>query len=249
MIVELTGLPGAGKTTYEPSLILGLKQRGIDVISRAELKDRCKQAILTPNYKDHPPVRMLSNRLYRLSIWNSLISAGLGGGIFREFLAQRRRMVFSWLAEDIHLSTFFLHKIKPFAQNPNFYIPNEGLVHHSASFKVWGGAGFSDLPKKLLKKIPSHEIAIFYFKVPMKDALNRVIKRGLPENWPRTISSEPEVKEVLLRFEQVIEDVVQKFRANGVQVFMVDTSVEPHAVESKIRTILDGFSKGIGQRE
>lgn len=245
MIIELTGLPGAGKTTFESCIISGLKQRGIRVSLREDLQDRYKQGIISPNYEEHAGLRILSNRLYRLSKWKGLINAGLGGGIFREILTRRRRITFSWLGEDINLSTYFLHEFKHSRAGQSAYFPHEGFVHHSASFKVWGGFGFPDLHYRLLQKIPSHNFAIIYFKVSVDVALERIIKRGLPEHWPRSINSKAKVKEVLFRFDRAIEDVVEKFQTSEVKVFPVDASLKHRQVESRIKSILDNFPENV----
>ena len=170
MIIELTGLPGAGKTTSESCIISCYEQRGFRVMLRSELKTSIKNENLLQNANNPFALRIHSNRL---SNWKGLINVGLGGRFFREIFFKKRRMVFLWLGEDIRISTYFLKKFLPPGIAPSVYIPGEGFVHHSACIKVWTGGGFSDLPEKLLQKIPSEKITIFYFKIPVEEALDR----------------------------------------------------------------------------
>ena len=240
MIIELTGLPGAGKTTSESWIISCYRNRGFRVMSRSELKASIKNEKLFHHANNHYALRFHSNWL---SNWKGLINAGFGGRIFREVLTNPRRMAFLLLGEDIRLSTYYLQKYVPAGMGPSVYIPHEGFVHHSACIKVWTGGGFGDLPEKLLQKVPSEKFIILYFKISVDAALDRLLKRGIPEMWPSHIKSQSRIKEILLRFNEAIEGTVQKFQANGVKVLTIDASLEPQQVESRIKTILDNFSK------
>jgi len=243
VILEFTGLPGAGKTTSESYIILCYKQRGYQVILRSELQKRYIKEKLSRNYEKHFALRILSNRLYGLLNWKELISAGLGGGIFREVLSNPRRSIFSWLGEDIRLSTYFLQNYASTGTRPSVYFSQEGFVHHSVCFKVFGGVGFPDLPEKLLQKIPSENITILYLKISVDDALDRLWARGIPESWPSRINSKSGVKEILLRFNEAIEGNVEKFQAKGVRVLIIDASLDPQEMESRVREVMDAYIK------
>ena len=239
MIIELTGLPGAGKTTSEPWILSCLKKHHIRTISRSELRTWYIKENIFRGYENNFAARFLSNRCYQFLIYKKLFDAGLGAGIISESICKPRRGVLSWLGEDIRLSEYFLQKFPISGEPPSIYFPHEGFVHHSACFKVWGGRGFPDLQGKLLNQIPSKNFVIFYFKISVEEALDRVMTRGIPETWPAYINSSSKVKEILLRFNEAIEGAVDRFKARGVKEIEIDASVDPQLMESKVREVME----------
>lgn len=242
MILELTGLSGAGKSTAEPYIISSLEQRGYHVVLSRELRNSyIKKKIRSSYEEDHRGYRVVSNRLYNLGSWKSLAGAGLAGWIFRGAFFKHRRKPFLHLGEDVKLSQYFINNYHESGERPGIYIPQEGFVHHIACCRLQGDHGFPGLSEKLLKKYPMEKSMIIYFKVSVDEALDRLLKRGLPESWPQSINSRSRVKEFLLRFNQGIEDGVAKFQENGVKVHPVDASLDPKQVESQIGGLLDVF--------
>lgn len=235
MIIEPTGLPGAGKTTSEPCVISCCKQKGFQVIVRSELKNRIKKEALLRKTGNQFSLRIHSNLL---SNWKELIGAGIGARVFFEVLNKKRRMALIWLAEDIRLSTYYIKNYLPTSLAPSIYIPHEGLVHHSASAKVWAEGGLSHLPEKILLKFPPENFLILYFKISVDEAVERLLKRGLPKGWPPNIDSKYKIKETLLRFDGAIEGTVQKFQANGVKVQTIDASLDHQKVREAIGTCI-----------
>lgn len=243
MILEFTGLSGAGKSTAEPYIISSLEQRGYHVVLRRELRNSYIKKKIYSSYEDHRVYRVVSNRLYNLGSWKSLAGARLAGWIFRGTFSRGRRKSFLQLGEDVKLSQYFINNYREPGEPPGVYIPQEGFVHHIACCRLQGDNGFPGLSEKLLKKYPVEKSMIIYFKVSVDEALDRLLKRGLPESWPRRINSRSRIKEFLLRFNQGIEDSVAKFQENGIKVYPVDASLDPKQVESQIGGLLDVFPK------
>ena len=243
MILEFTGLSGAGKSTAEPAIFSGLEQRGYQIVLRPELKTRYIQEKICSTYEDHRGYRIVANRLYNLDSWKSLTGADLARWVVRGAFSQRRRNSFLWLGEDIKLSQYFVNEIHAPGGQSTVYIPQEGFVHHIACCKLQADNGFPGLSQKLLAKYPVDQSTIIYFKISVDEALERLLNRGLPESWPRFINSRSRVKEFLLLFNEGIEDGVRKFQENGVKVFPVDASQDQKHVESQIKTLLDVFPK------
>ena len=235
MIIEPTGLPGAGKTTSESCVISCCKQKGFRVLVRSELKNRIKKEALLRKPGNQFSLRIHSNLL---SNWKELIGADIGGRIFCEVLNKKKRMALIWLAEDIRLSTYYIKNYLPTSLAPSIYFPNEGLVHHSASARVWTEGRFPDLSEKMLLKFSSKNFLILYFKISVDEAVERLLKRGLPRNWPLSINSRSKIKEVLLRFDEAIEGTVQKFQANGVKVQTIDASLDLREVREAVGTCI-----------
>jgi thymidylate kinase len=241
VILEFTGLSGAGKTTSEPYVTSCLIQQGVKAVLRGELEHRYKQGLITPRYADHRGLRILSDRVYAAVNWKTLIGAGLGREIIRAAMAKRLRLACLWLGEDINLSTFFLDKVKRLNAGSSVYMPHEGFVHHSACLRLWGGGSFLDVPESLLQKFSSETFTIFYFKISVEQALERLLRRGVPKSWQLGTNSKASIREVLLRFNDAIECNVEKFRADGAKVLTIDASLEPQHVESRLATILKDF--------
>lgn len=241
MILELTGLSGAGKTTCESYLISGLKQRGFRVVLRPELLKSYIEKNVCSSYEDHRMFRILSHRWVRFASLRTLIGTGLPWRIFLEGLAKGHLKSFLWLGEDILLSTYFLQEFQPSTEEAVVYIPQEGFVHHDAYSRLWAGSDFHGLSQKLAQKFPADQIIIIYLKISADEAADRLQKRGLPTSWPKSIDSESRIKEFLLRFNETIEDGVAKFQAGGVKVLLVDSSLDLKRVESRIGVLLDSF--------
>jgi len=67
------------------------------------------------------------------------------------------------------------------------------------------------------------------------------MKRGIPKTWPITIKSRSKVKEILLRFEETIEETISIFQEGGVKVVHLNNSFDPQILKSKIEENLDSF--------
>jgi thymidylate kinase len=241
VILEFTGLSGAGKTTSESFVTSYLIQQGVAAVLKAEVKHRYKQQIMTPRYERYRGLQILTDRLYTIVNWKALIGASAGRGVLRAAMEKRLRLACFWLGEDINLSTFFLDDIKRSNGGSSVYMPHEGFVHHSACVRLWGRGSFLDLPESLLEKFSPDTFTIVYFQISVEQALERVLRRGIPKSWQLGAHSESSIREVLLRFNDAIECNVEKFNAGGAKVLTVDASLEPHQVESRLATILKGL--------
>ena len=242
MILEFTGLSGAGKSTSEPYMISGLKQRGFEVVVRSELKKYYYKKIICPNFEVNDG--LFFKQLTRLAQWNALKSVGLGRQFFLNALSKRCRDAFLWLSEDIILSKYFSQEYKASGSGSSVYISQEGFVHHCALMMLYGRSNFSGLFKKITQIFPKEEITIIHFKIPVEEALDRLLKRkrGVPRSWPRTINSRSKVKEFLFSFNEVIEEVVKMCQAEGIQVLNIDNSFDLNQLQPKIENVLDKLS-------
>jgi thymidylate kinase len=241
VILEFTGISGAGKSTSEPYLISGLQQRGFGVVVKGELKKKYYKKIICPDFEASDG--FIFNQLNRLVRWKTLKSVGLSRLFMSSLLSKLLRNLYFWLSEDIIISTYYSKKYETSPAGQSFYISQEGFVHHCACLKLWHGDRFSGLPKKIVQRFSPEKITIIYFKIPVEQALERLMKRELPYDWPKKINSRSKAKEVLSRFSEAIEDVVDKFQAEGVQVFLVDSSLELEQVKLRVEDIMDHLAQ------
>lgn len=243
MILEFTGLSGAGKSTSEPHIISGLKQRGLEVIVRTEFKKSNYKKIICPNFEAKDG--FLFNQLSRQARWKTLRSVGLSGPFMLSVFSKVQRNLFFWLGDDIILSKYYSKEHETLPASNSVYISQEGFVHHCACLRLWHGGAFSSLPKRIVQKFSPEKIIIIYFEISVEEALDRLLKRtrGIPDDWPRKINTTAKVKKVLSRFNEIIEDVVGSFQAEGVQVLSVDSSLELKQVRTRVESIVDKLSQ------
>lgn len=245
MIIDLTGLPGAGKTTLEKHLLPKLREHGLRVVTRVDLKTSHIRKNYYKRYRResiaHIPFRIL---LY-LQRTAGLIMGTWAQGLKPEVIC--RPGCFSpcsWLYEDMELSSHFLDDWKGVEGEGVLYFAREGIVHHSACVRVWVGARYAGLKDRWLRESGAREVLILYVRVPKEEALRRLQTRGLPATWPGPArKSDEEIMAILARFNEAIRETLAEFEAAGARVLNVDGMDDPVFQSQKIMTAIENMQE------
>jgi len=241
VIVDLTGLPGAGKTTLEKCLISELAGRGQKVLTRADVKTSYIRKNFFRGYRResglHIPFRILLYLRLAAGFLRACRARGLKfGPIFRP----GRFSPCLWLYEDTVLSGHFLAEREGAESGEVLFFPREGIVHHSACVRVWAGELYAALNERWLSEFSAGGVLILHVQVPEEEALRRLQVRGLPETWPgpaqRTASG---IMPVLASFNEAIRESLAEFEAAGARVLAVDGTADPSAQARKIISAIE----------
>lgn len=240
MIVDLTGLPGAGKTTLEKYLLPGFAERGQRVLTRTDLKTGCIRKKFFRGYRRESGLGVGFRILLQLWLAAGFLRACRRRGLPLGAIS-RPGLFFPclWLYEDTVLSGHFL-KERPPASRDALFFPREGIVHHSACVRVWAGPHYAGLNERWLAEFGAGEVLILHVQVPEEEALRRLQARGLPDTWPGPANrSAREILAVLARFGEAIGESLKQFEAAGARVLNVDGTADPEAEAGKVLSAME----------
>ena len=243
MIINLTGLPGAGKSTSETYLISGLQKRGFKIIQNTELKSKLIKEKIFSRFNRDSLIGILPRLIFRIKIFRFYLQVCIENKLGLNFFLKKRGTRGIWLSEDIILTRYFINEFKGSNSIKNIFFCTEGLVHHWACMKVWAGKHSDIFDDNWLNQYPSDGIQIIYLKVPVEMALERLVKRGVPSNWPQPGNGKlGHMRFILERYDSAINETVKEFRAKGAKVHTLDASCDIEQMEINIEACLDSLS-------
>jgi thymidylate kinase len=242
MIINVTGLPGAGKSTCESYLISGLENRGLDVIQTFALKNKYIKDKIYSQFDRESVSGILPRLIFQAKVFQFYFEVCINNKRSLEFLIKKKRAKGVWLSQDIILSRYFIEDFQ--ASNPKdlIYFCTEGLVHHWACMKVWSGRHSIVFNENWLNRYPSEEILIIYLKLPLSMALDRLVSRGVPSIWPKSDKDFlTHTRKILERYDIAISETINEFSSKGARVHTVDVSCGKDQIESEIIDCLDSI--------
>lgn len=225
MLVEFTGLPGAGKTTLERLLLKKLKAEGSAPLQRAEVIQSAIRRWL-PAYPD-TPLRKLGTAMYLTRLYSKAFNARMSTGLFRGGLGAKRNLPFKWMAEDVLLANHFQS-----ISTTNLFFPSEGFQQHLAAAAVWCGHMAWDMAKYF--SFPHCKRKVIHVITDRQTALQRMAHRGTPETWPQTKHNNATI---LSKFEMCIERSLSHAHEVGTTIISVKNTSDINYLEEKANSL------------
>lgn len=248
MILELTGLPGAGKTTCEQYISAELNKRGYQVLGpgdvlRCYVRDRIYANLgLSYSLRRHLLIRAMVSVVFHTRVVCADLRNRFSIGQFLGAFAKNQRLSCRRLSHDILISRYFLEELLPSYEERHVYVASEGLTHHSAAVKVWAGERYFAMSDRWLAHHSCDEMVIVRLQVPLDTALDRLWQRGLPTSWPRKSKTDRRfTKSILSRFAEAIEESVQRYQAAGARVFTLDCSCDIATLASNTAGLVESL--------
>lgn len=228
VIVEFTGLPGAGKTTLENAIAAALNARGCKVLRRADVKTSYLRKNFYEGYRRESGLQIPLRLLFYGRLMGGFLRAYRAHGLNLGGIARPGRFFpCLWLYEDAVLFNHFLEEHRDEPWRENVFLPGEGIVHHSACVRVWAGGAYARIGEAWRNKFGGRDIFVFHVHVPAEEALRRLKVRGLPDTWPGPAKRcEAEIMQVLADFEDAIQETLVEFEAVGIRVKQVDGAAD-----------------------
>ena len=251
MIVELTGLPGSGKTTCESLLAPAFAESGFRVVMEPELirhyvqhriYSRCRldyglrrflsiRAIVHLIYRQHLNLRDLQNRLSCGRVFGAMTKA--------------ERLPCQWLAQDMLLGSYFRETFSAHPGERTVYFAPEGLLQHTAAVRVWAGERFRGISDSWRARESCNDIVVVRIGASIDSALERLWKRGAPRSWPRHAKTTPQAaRNVLERFSEAIEESVSQFQSAGSPVVTLDNNGDEQALRPQVDRFVEVLERG-----
>lgn len=216
MIIEFTGLPGAGKTTAADEFYRELAHIGCSVVSRELLVQRYIRSHYCRHYSTAYRFRKAVTLLYLTGIWVRHMRARLALRCFSGLTRPESRLSGLWLTEDLRLEEFHAH----FSGSEEFLVLSEGFIHHLAAAQVWFGGDAMQFATSV-PHMESGVVHVVNVYTPLQEARSRLEQRGRPETWPSKIV---DVDALLASFENGISSALRFAASMPVRVHYLDMS-------------------------
>jgi len=244
MIINVTGLPGCGKTTLEPYFISGLRKRNLNLIINSELKNYYIQEKFYSRFCRKSWLGILPRLIFLIKIRGGYFNRCLSRNSIRLLLYKINRIRGYRVSSDLILSDYYLNEYSLSSLDKNILFCTEGLVHHLASMKVWLG----DSPDLFKFFMGQDQIfngyQIFYIKVPLKQVYERLVSRSIPSLWNiNSGEKELDIMEVLKKYEWALESTIKEFSSRGAHVETLDNSGEETQINKRVEDCLNSFMK------
>lgn len=249
MIVNLTGLPGSGKTTLETYFKSGLRSRGFHVISAGELKQIFIRDTICSQFNRESWMGVFPRLIFLTQPRWYFFRKCLFQDINR-LLTEKSRVRGFRLSEDIILSNYFIKEYDRINAGKLISFWTEGLVHHLASMKAWS-EDESDLFSLFLGKGEiCKKFQIFYLRVPLEEVFTRLNGRGIPSFWRKSTNGmDLDIMEILHKYECAIESTIEEFRDRGANVVTVQNSGDKSKIRDRVEECLNSFMQTSDKRE
>lgn len=232
MIIEVIGLPGAGKTTVEEKLKELLCKKNVQIINRDCLAASYKRDKICES-ESSVFIRRVISLLYLLLLNMRWVRCSLGllygGGIFKKAV----RIVGQWLIESIWL-TKYAHSLKGSFKNEGaIFFLSEGIYHHGVSLSVWSGIPLAQFFKKL--DVPQANRIVINVFAPEDIVLERFRTRGRPSSWPVCSNEE----EILKSYAEKISECAMFWQESSLHVEYFQAIGTEIEMEKKVQVLAD----------
>jgi hypothetical protein len=234
VILEFTGLPGAGKTTVERQVVERLVSHGVDLIERQSIIGRYIRERYCGSYRPDFVLRRPITAIYRAGIWRRHFGWRLGTGVLHDIT----NPVGYWLTEDVHLVRFCREKMADaFGGLREVWNFSEGFSHHLASTI----ALLHEPAARFTRFAPydrgtARRWVVVHVDVPFEIALDRLSRRGRPASWRR----DPRGNGPILRaFEDSIPRALELASQSDVRIERIDLSDDHDAAAPMIGALSD----------
>lgn len=248
MILEITGLPGAGKSACESLLCDRLRERGFQVmlhddLIRSYVRDRIYPRLgLSYRLRRRRWVRAVVSLLYRGAVVRCELAHRLAIGGLAGAVAKAQRRACRRLSQDVLLFRYFLEECSSPDEAERVHVASEGLVHHTAALRVWAGPRYSAMADRWIGRQGCDDIAVVHVQTPPDAALQRLWQRGLPRSWPgRTRSHKAAAGQTLADFAEAIQQSIEQYQAAGARVFTLDNSGDLEALAAGAAALVESL--------
>lgn len=244
MIVEYAGLPGCGKSTLERRVTARLQERGVDVVGRREVERRY---IRTKCGRPCAHLDSIAKAGLYIHIWLRYTIRSILTGYPTRSLQRCKGSPGYWAEKDLLLYTYYLTNHRENfreARMPELYCPSEGLVQHLAGSRVWFMVDNRD-NLQVLEELPLELLCIVRPAVPVEEAFKRFIVRGIPRSWPASIKTEQDLRSIHACYVEILEVLLDRFKAHGARVIDVDLSGATNQFETLVNGVTDSIEQAL----
>lgn len=248
MIVEFIGLPGAGKTTLEAELIRILKERGTHIFTREEITGDFIRTHIFKLYSRGHLLRQSVTGLYHAYLYSVLVLRLLRLWMLPIIFHKAAAKSGYWTIESAILTRHTLQHLRD-GKPSHLVMMSEGFFHHLACLYAWAGP----TAMKMLGEVPYDRsgmdtVLIIHVSVQKEVALNRLLKRGIPETWPSGANPEKAIESFSRAIEEILH-FVDGLGAHLEQVSLDSGNTDIFEVASPLADkILERLSGNAGMR-
>jgi len=225
VLIELSGLPGCGKTTVSGHIIKGLADRGISCVS---LHAAAKQAA----QQEQPKIGFLRRGRERVSLYGTCLFANSHPDLFDIFLSHSRA--------NLGLLTWNMEMLSQLALVESF-LPQDKIILNEEGYIQRLAVNFIEDPdsaqvERAAALLPD-DILTISMKISPEAALIRAMsrKKGIPSAVKMATDDETLTK--MRNFDRVLSKIADFQVAKGCPVLFVDGE-KPDVAEDVIKWIL-----------
>jgi thymidylate kinase len=255
IIVELTGIPGAGKTTLATTLVTALENQGLEVLD--------PETLILTNYKipkvgNKAPRTILVDLL--LSKWamsamqDSEIRQMMFLGIQKIWTSPNSKLISLNLIRNfvkkIGIDYFIRQYKRPGSKR--VVIWDEGIIHsHQLVFVHTHSTPDKKCLKQFFNLMPTPDL-IVGLRAPLSDAQAALTQRGsswkLPGGQTRIGKTPAEIEQYLEHANQAFTSLVEHPRCeNKILILDRDETVSPDKIVTRVMHLLSQANTAIGE--
>lgn len=230
LLIELVGLPGAGKTTVEHKLIEELKQQNIKYIATPGLRKKCRQDI--PSYKKFWEFSIILLKNFDLVIY---------------------LFIFALYIKPLNIESFRLVKQFFFTlqlinyKNKSMYdvmILDQGLINNIWSIIISGNSFNSKVLCTIIRKLIDRKAMerFIFMEIDVETAVERIENRVTTDSRFDRMDNES-IKRVLYKSKGFMNEII-KLTSESEKVDILEINAEDE-ITYKIKYIADWIQEAI----
>ena len=211
LIVELVGLPGAGKTTVSQQVALKLRERGLQIVSRDEILKQWKQKNLLQK-----AIQLLPNNLNHCNILiNSLVFAFQVKPINLQSFSKAAK-IFTNVSRNDTVAR---------AHDCEIILLDQGLLQETWSVGITGSPPQTKYLKwEMMPLFHNRSTIILYFQVEIETALYRIQHRQTMTSRFDLMDSK-QAYSILEKYSLYLDKIINCARTCDIPIVEVDSSL------------------------
>lgn len=237
-IIELTGLPAAGKSAAESAILESLRAHRQPAVQRADLIHDYIRTRFCRSYSPRYWLRRPVTLRYRTGVWMRHLRDRRAAGVGLRRLRGTCGLAGYLYSEDMMLYSHYLARGDGAFPRESIYVASEGLVHHEAALRTWCGEALEPLCGKWPAAHPAATLIVLHLQAPADEVFERFWTRGVLPTWPRCTRTRDEAQRAFLRYQKAIEVSLEQYARAGVRVVALDASGSPGQTAAKLGNLL-----------
>ena len=241
-IIELTGLPAAGKSTAERAILEFLRAHRRPAVQRQDLIHDYIRTRICCSYGSQYWLRRPITLRYRTGVWMQHLRDRRAAGVGLRRLRGTCGLAGYLYSEDMMLYSHYLDRGDGAFPRESIYVASEGLVHHEAALRTWCGGALEPLCGRWPTAHPATPLIVLHLQAPADEVFERFWRRGVLPTWPPCTRSRDEARRAFLKYQQAIEVSLEQYVRAGVRVVALDASGPPGQTAAKLEDLLGTLS-------